>query len=148
MPKTIRKTPTMQMMEYKHQKDIETLILEALVQAKGEQKEASVLLDVSESSICRWIQELDLTKKASQIRKRNGLVPTAGELRMKTSGDKELIELVVLEPCSECGVKFDSLIVHNVTQVNKKDDKTIAVVRDELNRKHWFSLDLSKLGNG
>lgn len=138
----------MALMEYRHQKDIETLILEALVQARGEQKEASVLLDVSESSICRWIQELDLTKKASQIRKKNGLLPTAGELRMETVDGKELIELVVLEPCSECGIKFESLIVHNVTQVNRKDNKTIAVVRDELNRKHWFALDLSKLGNG
>ena len=143
MSKIIRKTPTMIMMEYKHGIDIEELLLTAIIESRGQQKEASENLDISEASLCRWIHDLDLTKKVAQIRKKNGLPPTVRDLGLKYNG-KELIEIAVIERCSDCDAKFEDLISHTITGINHEKDKIFAVVRDELHRKHKFALDLSE----
>ena len=40
--------------------------------------------------------------------------------------------------------KFEDLKLHNITGVNVDNEELIAVVRDEMNIKHWFKLDRSK----
>lgn len=132
------------MMEYKFNKPIDELILDSLINSSGAQNEASQLLDISESALCRWIQELDLNKEVSQIRKNNNRPPTIGDLRIKISDGRELVEVAIIKRCSDCNAKFEDFISHTVTAVDKKDEEIIAVVRDELNRKHWFALDMSQ----
>ncbi len=144
MQKIIRKTSTMYMMEYKFGKEIDTLILDALIQSRGEQKQASDALGISPSTMSRWINELNLTRQVSRIRKQNGLPPTTGELRMEVEG-KEIIELSVVDNCSDCNARFEDFKSHKITHINTEDGKHTAVVRDELNRKHWFSLNIPEM---
>ena len=144
MQKTIRKTHKMIAMEYQYGKPIDELILETLANSDGEQKGASRKLNMSEATLCRWIHELDLTRNVSVIRKHNGLPPTTRELRMETKSGEELISIAVISPCTECGKRFEELKIHNITGVNVDNEELIAVVRDEMNIKHWFKLDRSK----
>tara|TARA_R100000808_G_scaffold4949_1_gene15449 strand:- start:10420 stop:10860 length:441 start_codon:yes stop_codon:yes gene_type:complete len=145
MQTTVRKTNKMLMMEYKFDNAIEDILINALVESRGEQKEASSTLDISEASFSRWIQQLGLDKKVSTIRKKNGLPPTPRDLHIETESGKELIEIAVVSRCSECDKKYEDLISHKVTGITSKNNQVIAVVRDELNRKHWFSLNMSKI---
>tara|TARA_R110002012_G_scaffold2391_7_gene11611 strand:- start:1501 stop:1896 length:396 start_codon:yes stop_codon:yes gene_type:complete len=130
----------MTMMEYKHGKDIESLILEALIKSNGEQKEASLILDISESALCRWIQELDISNQVAKIRKNNNLPPTPRRVQTVMDGDG-LADNYRLKSCDDCGVRFESLISVNVTGVTPRDGMNFAIVRDHLNVKHWFALN-------
>ena len=132
------------MMEYKFGKPIDDLILDSIKQANGEQREASNILGIAESTLSRWINELDLTKHVSKIRRDNGLIPTTRELRMEISG-QEVIELAVQGRCTECNKKFEEFTDFSITGITKKDDDTVAIIRDQLNIKHWFNLDLSSV---
>ena len=145
MQTTSRKTNKMLMMEYKFEEEIEPLLINALVKSNGEQKEASFTLDISEASFSRWVQQLGLDKQVSTIRKKNGLPPTPRDLHLETESGKELIEVAIISRCSECDKRYEDLVSHKVTGITTKDDQVIAVVRDELNRKHWFSLNMSKI---
>ena len=131
-------------MEYKFGKPIDDLILDSIKQANGEQREASNILGIAESTLSRWINELDLTKHVSKIRRDNGLIPTTRELRMEISG-QEVIELAIQGKCTECNKKFEEFTDFNITGITKKDDNTVAIIRDQLNIKHWFNLDLSSV---
>ena len=114
-------------MEYQYGKPIDELILETKANSDGEQKEASRKLNMSESTLCRWIHELDLTRNVSVIRKHNGLPPTTRELRMETKSGEELISIAVISPCTECGKRFEELKIHNITGVNVDNEELIAV---------------------
>ena len=140
MPNLSKKTTKMVMMEYKHGKDIETLILESLIESNGEQKEAANYLDVSESALCRWIRQLDLTTQVGKIRKTNNLPPTPHEVKSIVD-NANLGADSIIENCTECGIKFEKLEMVNVTGVHIKDGQPLAVVRDHLNIKHWFVLN-------
>ena len=83
MSKAIRKTVQMSLMELRYETDIESLILNTIVKAKGHQKNASELLGISESTLCRWIQQLDLSKKVGRVRNNNGLLPTPKTLTIE-----------------------------------------------------------------
>ena len=131
-------------MEYKFGKEIDELILDSLISSKGQQKEASKILDISEATMCRWVQKLDLTKKFTRIRKSNGLQPTISGLTEQTDDGREVLEFAIISRCTECNAKFEDLTFHRVTYINTDKDKNpYAVVRDQLKRKHWFELDLS-----
>ena len=136
MSKTIRKTVQMSLMELKHGEDIESLVLNTIVKAKGHQKNASEILGISESTLCRWIQQLDLSKKVGRVRNNNGLLPTPKALTIEIDDG----DIAKITPCLECGIQFKELKVSNITGVNFTEGSTVAVVRDELNRKHHFTL--------
>ena len=156
MPKLIRKTSTMTMMEYKFGKPIDELIIGSMVDHHGSQLDASNSLGISPSTMSRWIKELDLTRHILKIRRDNGATPTTNDLSMEISG-QEVIELAVKGRCldkSECNKKLEEFVNYTITYVDKlpnpfkpdgNDRELIAVVRDELNIKHWFSLDLSTI---
>ena len=146
MSKTIRKTVQMSLMELRYECDIESLILNTIVKAKGHQKNASELLGISDSTLCRWIQQLDLSKKVGRVRNNNGLLPTPKTLNIEIN-DGDISDIT---PCSMFGVQFEELKVPNITGVNfnsgDPSGSPIAVVRDELNRKHHFQL-ISKVAS-
>jgi len=142
LPKLIRKTSTMSMMEYKFGKPIDDLILDSIKQANGEQREASNILGIAESTLSRWVNELNLIKYVSKIRRENGLIPTTRALRMEISG-QEVIELAVQGRCTDCNQKFEEFTDYNITGITKIEKNTVAIIRDQLNIKHWFNLDLS-----
>ena len=142
MPKLTRKTSTMSMMEYKFGKPIDDLIINAIKEAHGEQRGASNILGIAESTLSRWVNELNLIKYVSKIRKDNGLIPTTRALRMEISG-QEVIELAVQGRCTDCNKKFEEFTDYSITGITKIDNITVAIIRDQLNIKHWFNLDLS-----
>ena len=47
--------------------------------------------------------------------------------------------------CPECNKKFEEFTDFSITGITKKDDDTVAIIRDQLNIKHWFNLDLSSV---
>tara|TARA_R110000824_G_scaffold43758_5_gene127677 strand:+ start:1794 stop:2201 length:408 start_codon:yes stop_codon:yes gene_type:complete len=127
-------------MELRYECDIESLILDTIVKAKGHQKNASELIGISESTLCRWIQQLDLSKKVGRVRNNNGLLPTPKTLTIEINDG----DISKITPCSMCGIQFEELKISNITGVNFNSgdphNSPIAVVRDELNRKHYFAL--------
>lgn len=138
---TLRKTSKMQLMEWKHSMDIDELILKVVRDSKGDQREASKILNLSESTLSRWIHELELTAKINVIKKGNNLPPTTRFLNMKNPDGLKIIENAISSNCLDCDATYADAMYNSINGIIKRSGDLVVVVKDHMNIKHRFTLD-------
>lgn len=139
----LRKTPKMELVEWRHGMEIDILILKSINECGGEQKCASIKMGISDSTLSRWIQELNLSSKISQLRKIKGLPPSSRDLRIEDEHGKSVIERAVCSVCNDCGISYGDLQLIDIQGTTGHGDSLVVVVRDERRIKHRFQLDAS-----
>ena len=143
--KLVRKTAKMEAVQYKFGMDIEMLILQSISNCNGEQRCASNQIGIAEATLSRWIHELNLTQKVSQLRKMNGLPPSNRDLRIRNDDGKSVIEVAIRADCVDCGIRYVDLQVADIQGVMKTENELTVAVRDEKRIKHRYVLDPSSV---
>ena len=151
-----RKTHAMLLLEYKHGgRAIDLVILDAIVDAQGQFKEASRNLGLHNSTLSRWIQELGLVPQAVKIRQQFGLKDLAsvyGEVHVEVDGNSLKLSNKISGDCISCKINFKDLPAPlDIVSIEEKEKRGRIVrgmyveIRDSLRRTHWFLLDKVKL---
>jgi hypothetical protein len=141
---SIRRTNLMKLKEEKFSKKIDVLILDALLQSQGQFHAAARSLGVQKSTFSKWLVDLNLHRKAAQIRKSFGLHLTDVEISLRRDGEGNfVVGHEAYGPCTSCKLTADQLVepLEALAITVEEESRGLSVVvRDGHADKHWFKL--------
>lgn len=93
------KTEKMELWEYRYNKPIDRIILDALIDAKANAAQAAKAVGVSRAAFHHWISERQLTTEYLKIRKRFGWLIPESELDLLPEERLRQVEVEFNGPC-------------------------------------------------